>query len=164
MQGQLVHRHQERCTVAFSNARPKLKIGLCPDRPQSAKNQQVPVLPVSAYAKDGMMQHTVIDGIYCRAAVRLSPHRLCCHGFGARFRSSRILSKFTGSASITSRTCSKPRFRRSERFVLALTETDVCGALDHPGAEPKLTTGKSPVFSQTVHELPRLRSVPPRVA
>ena len=28
MQGQLVHRHQERCTVAFSNARPKLKIGV----------------------------------------------------------------------------------------------------------------------------------------
>jgi hypothetical protein len=51
MQGQLVHRHQERCTVAFSNARPKLKSGLCPDRPQSAKNQQVPVLPVSAYAQ-----------------------------------------------------------------------------------------------------------------
>src|SRR6202045_1062285 len=49
MQGQLVHRHQERCTVAFSNARPKLKIGLCPDRPQSAKNQQVPVFQVSAY-------------------------------------------------------------------------------------------------------------------
>jgi hypothetical protein len=37
--------------VAFSDARPKLKIGLCPDRPQSAKNQQVPVLPVSAYAQ-----------------------------------------------------------------------------------------------------------------
>jgi hypothetical protein len=50
--------------VAFSNARPKLKIGLCPDRPQSAKNQQVQSYRSPLVPKDGMTQHPVIDGIY----------------------------------------------------------------------------------------------------